>query len=100
MKKSTYKIVFSVWFEIIFVKPDSVQNGVGLLRLSIRLVELQSKLFLSIEMTITTIAIDAIHMYIYIMVTSSLQANVIPIKAQSITSNNIRTEGNLSLHNN
>ena len=51
-------------------------------------------------MTITTIAIDAIHTYIYIMVTSSLQANVIPIKAQSITSNNIRTEGNLSLHNN
>ena len=31
------------------MRPDSVQNGVGLLRLSIRLIELQSKPFLSIE---------------------------------------------------
>ena len=65
LKKSTYKIVFSVWFQIIIlIKPDSVQNGVGLLRLSIRLVKLQSKLSLLIEMTITMIAIHAIHIYI------------------------------------
>ena len=31
------------------MRPDSVQNGVGLLRLSIRLIELQSKPFLSTE---------------------------------------------------
>ena len=39
------------------IKPDSVQNGVGLLRLSIRLVELQSKPILSKEMIMTKSAI-------------------------------------------
>ena len=38
------------------IKSDSVQNGVGLLRLSIRLVELQNKPFLSIEMMMTKMA--------------------------------------------
>ena len=41
------------------MRPDSVQNGVGLLRLSIRLVELQSKPFLSIEIMMTKIAVHS-----------------------------------------
>ena len=44
-----------MWNNII--KPDSVQNGVGLLRLSIRFIELQSKPFLSMEMMMFKIAI-------------------------------------------
>ena len=39
------------------IRPDNVQNGVGLLRVSIRLVEPQNKLFLSIEMIMTKSAI-------------------------------------------
>ena len=41
------------------MRPDSVQNGVGLSRLSLRLVELQSKPFLSVEIMMTKIAVQS-----------------------------------------
>ena len=41
----------------------------------------------------------AIHENTHIIVTLSLQANLLPITVQSITSNNIKTKGYLNLRN-